>query len=61
MHDIGVALPVVRIGWPDEFIDHGKPDQLMAKHGLTVESALERVEPHLKNIKPAQKGQVAVA
>jgi hypothetical protein len=36
-----IADPVVRIGWPDEFIEHGKPDALRAKYGLTAEAALE--------------------
>jgi 1-deoxy-D-xylulose-5-phosphate synthase len=39
---------VVRIGWPDAFIEHGKPESLRAKYGLTAESALERLRPHLK-------------
>ena len=25
---IGIQTPVVRIGWPDAFVDHGKPDAL---------------------------------
>jgi len=41
-------VPVVRLGWPDHFIEHGKPEALRAKYGLTAESALERVRPHLK-------------
>jgi 1-deoxy-D-xylulose-5-phosphate synthase len=42
-----IATPVLRIGWPDEFIEHGKPDALRAKYGLTAESALERARPYL--------------
>jgi 1-deoxy-D-xylulose-5-phosphate synthase len=41
-------VPVVRLGWPDHFIEHGKPEALRAKYGLMAESALERVRPHLK-------------
>ncbi|MBB5351219.1 1-deoxy-D-xylulose-5-phosphate synthase [Haloferula luteola] len=47
LHDAGVATPVVRIGWPDEWIEHGKIDILRAKHGLTVEAALEKIDKHL--------------
>ncbi|MEO6829847.1 MAG: 1-deoxy-D-xylulose-5-phosphate synthase [Acidobacteriaceae bacterium] len=47
-HDLKV--PVVRIGWPDAFIEHGKVDQLRAKHGLSVEAAMERSRPFLKSI-----------
>ena len=43
-----IDVPVVRVGWPDEFIEHGKVDDLRAKYGLTAESAAERVRPHLK-------------
>ena len=27
----GLQTPVVRIGWPDAFIEHGKPDALRAE------------------------------
>ena len=32
----------------DQFIEHGKVDDLRAKYGLTAESAMERVRVHLK-------------
>jgi 1-deoxy-D-xylulose-5-phosphate synthase len=44
---MGFAVPVVRIGWPDQFIEHGKVDQLRARYGLTVEAALAQVLPLL--------------
>lgn len=44
----GIDTPVIRVGWPDEFIEHGKVDALRAKYGLTAEAALERVRPHLR-------------
>ncbi|MGA8938530.1 MAG: 1-deoxy-D-xylulose-5-phosphate synthase [Acidobacteriaceae bacterium] len=44
----GMDVPVVRVGWPDEFIEHGKVEALRAKYGLTAEAALERVRPLLK-------------
>src|ERR1700761_5900947 len=43
-----IEVPAVRVGWPDEFIEHGKPEALHAKYGLTAEAALERVRPLLK-------------
>jgi 1-deoxy-D-xylulose-5-phosphate synthase len=43
-----IDVPVVRVGWPDEFIEHGKVDDLRKKYGLTAEAALARVRPHLK-------------
>jgi 1-deoxy-D-xylulose-5-phosphate synthase len=39
----GILTPVVRIGWPDEFVEHGSVDALRAKHGVTAEAAVERV------------------
>jgi hypothetical protein len=34
LQEIGSAVPVVRIGWPDRFIEHGKVDELQARrHG----------------------------
>jgi 1-deoxy-D-xylulose-5-phosphate synthase len=43
-----VDVPVVRVGWPDAFIEHGKVDDLRAKYGLTAEAAIDRVRPYLK-------------
>jgi 1-deoxy-D-xylulose-5-phosphate synthase len=45
----GIDTPVIRIGWPDQFIEHGKVEALRAKYGLTAEAALERVRPHLRH------------
>ena len=42
-----IETAVVRVGWPDEFIEHGKPEALRAKYGLTAEAAMERVRPLL--------------
>jgi 1-deoxy-D-xylulose-5-phosphate synthase len=40
-------IPVVRIGWPDQFIEHGKLESLHQKYGLTAEAALEKSRPYL--------------
>jgi 1-deoxy-D-xylulose-5-phosphate synthase len=47
LEEIGIQIPVVRIGWPDQFIEHGKVDDLRAKYGLTVDAALAQVHPLL--------------
>ena len=47
LDEIGSAVPVVRIGWPDQFIEHGKVDDLRRKHGLSVDAALAQVLPLL--------------
>ena len=38
-----IHVPIVRIGWPDQFVEHGAVDILRRKHGLTAEAALERI------------------
>lgn len=43
----GIFTPVERVGWPDEFIEHGKVDILRAKHGITADAAVEKVLRHL--------------
>jgi 1-deoxy-D-xylulose-5-phosphate synthase len=45
LEERGSKIPVVRIGWPDQFIEHGKVDALRQKYGLTVEEALTQVLP----------------
>ncbi|BCX47431.1 1-deoxy-D-xylulose-5-phosphate synthase [Haloferula helveola] len=46
-HDAGIDTPVERIGWPDEFVEHGKIDILRKLHGLTVENAVEKISKHV--------------
>ncbi len=48
LSDEGIEVPVIRIGWPDDFIEHGKVESLREKYGLTAEAALERARPLLK-------------
>jgi 1-deoxy-D-xylulose-5-phosphate synthase len=47
LEELGSQVPVVRIGWPDQFIEHGKVDDLRAKYGLTVDEAQVQVLPLL--------------
>ena len=48
LDELGLAVPVIRVGWPDQFIEHGKVDQLRARYGLTAEAALKQVLPLLE-------------
>ena len=48
LNNLGLPTPVVRIGWPDQFIEHGKVDSLRAKYGITPEAAIEKLRPHLR-------------
>jgi 1-deoxy-D-xylulose-5-phosphate synthase len=47
LQEMGSVVPVVRIGWPDQFIEHGKVDDLRAKYGVTVDEAQAQVRPLL--------------
>ncbi len=47
LNDAGIKTPVERIGWPDEFIEHGGIDVLRKKHGLTVDDCVNKVSQHL--------------
>jgi 1-deoxy-D-xylulose-5-phosphate synthase len=47
LNDLELQVPVVRVGWPDSFIEHGKVEALREKYGLTAEAALEKARPYL--------------
>jgi len=51
LSDQGIKTPVVRIGWPDEFIEHGTVPILRQKHGLTVEATVQKI---LSRLQPSQ-------
>ncbi len=58
LSEAGLALPVKRIGVPDNFVAHGSQDILRAEHGLdaagiksTVQTWMGSVEPKLKQAK----------
>jgi 1-deoxy-D-xylulose-5-phosphate synthase len=56
-----VATPVIRIGWPDQFIEHATTqDELRLKYGLSVENTVARVKAQFAE--PAlTKKQLAIA
>jgi 1-deoxy-D-xylulose-5-phosphate synthase len=47
LHTQMINTPVVRIGWPDEFIEHGNVPALRKKHGITADALVEKVLPLL--------------
>ncbi|BDS06220.1 1-deoxy-D-xylulose-5-phosphate synthase 1 [Oceaniferula spumae] len=47
LSDRGIHTPVERIGWPDEFIDHGKVEELRERHGLTSSHTVAQAQKHL--------------
>lgn len=56
LNEAGIAVPIERVGWPDEFVEHGTIEVLRKKHGITVDAAIQKVLRHL----PA-KARVEVA
>jgi 1-deoxy-D-xylulose-5-phosphate synthase len=59
LSNLRLSTPVVRIGWPDQFIEHGKPEALRAKYGISVEAAMEKLRPYLLS-KQAKTSQAAI-
>src|SRR3712207_7226477 len=51
-----INTPVVRIGWPDQFIEHGTIPILRKKHGLTADALVEKVrsEEHTSELQSRQ-------
>jgi 1-deoxy-D-xylulose-5-phosphate synthase len=42
--DRGITTPVVRLGWPDQFIEHASTvEHLRQKYGLTPERLVEQI------------------
>jgi len=55
-----IATPVVRIGWPDEFIEHGSVPILREKHGITAEAAVKKILAELAE-QPAGSAAIPAA
>jgi 1-deoxy-D-xylulose-5-phosphate synthase len=58
LYSQGIRTPVVRIGWPDEFIEHGSVPILRQKHGITADALVEKALSLLRQ-KPAAKTSAA--
>jgi len=43
LSDAGITTPLVRVGWPDQFIEHGSVPILRGKYGMTAEVAARRI------------------
>lgn len=60
VNELELSVPVVRVGWPDQFIEHGKPEALRAKYGLTAEGAMEKAVDQIRVLAEAKPLRVAV-
>jgi 1-deoxy-D-xylulose-5-phosphate synthase len=47
LHPQMINTPVVSIGWPDQFIEHGAVPILRKKHGITADALVEKILPVL--------------
>jgi 1-deoxy-D-xylulose-5-phosphate synthase len=47
VNELDLHVPVVRVGWPDQFIEHGKVEALRKKYGLTAEAAMEKASAYI--------------
>jgi 1-deoxy-D-xylulose-5-phosphate synthase len=54
-----IYTPVVRIGWPDQFVEHGSIPILRRKHGVTAEAAVEKIRPLLRTTRTAKSKSAA--
>jgi 1-deoxy-D-xylulose-5-phosphate synthase len=55
----GISTPVVRIGWPDQFIEHGNVPALRQKHGITSDALVEKVLPLLQTRREQSRSSAA--
>jgi 1-deoxy-D-xylulose-5-phosphate synthase len=55
LSSLGLSVPVVRIGWPDHFIEHGKVDELRLRHGVSVQAALAELAPYLATLRKSAR------
>ena len=49
-NELGLSTPIVRVGWPDAFIEHGKQDDLRHKYGITAEGAMSKAESYVRSL-----------
>jgi 1-deoxy-D-xylulose-5-phosphate synthase len=58
----GVTTPVIRIGWPDQFIEHATTqDELRKKYGLSVENTVAKVKAQFGEGAPVTNTFASVA
>jgi len=62
LSEAGISTPVVRLAWPDEFIEHASSvDHLRSKYGLTVESLVARIEAKLAEVSGTRRALSSAA
>ncbi len=61
LNEARIPVPVVRLGWPDQFIEHGNVPILRQKHGLTAQALVDRVLPLLAKGQNVNRPPVSAA
>jgi 1-deoxy-D-xylulose-5-phosphate synthase len=59
LQEAGLAIPVLRLGLPDQFIEHGDPAWLLAQHGLDAAGIVQSVRQRFglrAQLRPAVNG-----
>ncbi len=51
----GLAVPVLQLGLPDHFIEHGDPAVLLADVGLNADGMTQRIQQWLSRLQPHHK------
>ncbi|MBL8517249.1 MAG: 1-deoxy-D-xylulose-5-phosphate synthase [Betaproteobacteria bacterium] len=51
----GLAVPVLQLGLPDYFVEHGDPAVLLADVGLNAEGLVQRIQQWLGKLQPQHK------
>jgi 1-deoxy-D-xylulose-5-phosphate synthase len=53
LQDMGIVMPVLVVGFEDEFTEHGDPQKLMQQYGLTAPGIQKRIEEYWPDLKAA--------
>jgi 1-deoxy-D-xylulose-5-phosphate synthase len=46
--EAGIVIPVLNLGTPDQFLDQDKPNNMLAKSGLSETGILQAIEKRLE-------------
>ncbi|MCV6637102.1 1-deoxy-D-xylulose-5-phosphate synthase [Candidatus Albibeggiatoa sp. nov. NOAA] len=52
LHSIANTTPVLHLGLPDHFIEHGTQDLLLKQYGLDTQGIIQSVQQHLDSLQP---------
>ncbi|MCV6615702.1 MAG: 1-deoxy-D-xylulose-5-phosphate synthase, partial [Cellvibrionaceae bacterium] len=51
----GLAIPILQLGLGDHYVDHGKPDQLLAQEGLDAAGILQACQYRWQQLKRSKR------